>query len=210
MIGIVFATRSEADPLLDMIGASVNAVRPFDIFTACGTASRSIKILISGMGKVAAAAAASHLILAHQATTLISAGICGRLTGEAAVGDCFRIAEAIEGDSERLGRRLPAVACDPSWFRQLPAKRLVTCDRPVFDPHRRADLGRLGELVDMEGAAIARVAGLYGIPCAMLKGVSDGAGAGGRQDLATNLGRVSARIAHVLTDGLTRIFTNGS
>jgi adenosylhomocysteine nucleosidase len=109
----------------------------------------------------------------------------------------------VEGDSQRLGEPEPAVVCDAGWFCGLPVRRLVTCDRPVFDARRRAELSLQGDLIDMEGAAVARVAGLYGIPCAMLKGVSDSADTTGRQAIASNIDRVSARIAQTLMDGLT-------
>lgn len=202
MIGILFATRREADPFLLETAATPAAGAPFAIFRATAATAMPLAVCISGMGKVAAAAATSHLVLALNSVVVISAGICGQLTASASVGDCFRIAAAMEGDSDRFGRPEPAVACDDTWFADRPAKRLVTCDRPVFDPGRRAALAEHGDLVDMEGAAVARVARLYDIPCAMLKGVSDDAGATGRQDIAHSIDRVSARIARHLIDEL--------
>jgi nucleoside phosphorylase len=61
--------------------------------------------------------------------------------------------------------------------------------------HARNRLAGVGELVDMEGAAVARVAMLYGVACAMVKGISDAADETGRQELARNIDRVSGRIA---------------
>lgn len=207
MIGVLFATRREADPFIRMTGAAADGSGPFDVLIADGPSGLPLTIALSGMGKVAGAAAAGHLILARKVSVLINAGICGRLTraAAAAVGDCFRINSAVEGDSERFGKQESAIPCDGRFFRHLPQAGLVTCDRPVFEADRRMALARLGDLIDMEGAAIARVAGLYDIPCAMLKGVSDGAGETGRQDLARNIDRVSVRVAGTLIDGLTRI-----
>jgi nucleoside phosphorylase len=211
MIGILFATRREAEPFIDLAAARFHGNGPFDTFCADDAWTVPVVIAVSGMGKVAAAAATSHLVLARRAGVLINAGICGRLTDDgAAVGDCFRIAAAVEGDCERFGEPEPAVACDGGWFRGLPVRRLVTCDRPVFDARRRAELSVRGDLIDMEGAAVSRVAGLYGIPCAMLKGVSDSADTTGRQAIASNIGRVSARIARTLMDELTATYRMNS
>lgn len=207
MIGIVFATRREADPFLGQTGAVPIAARPFEGFRIDDIATLPVIVMVGGMGKVAATMASSHLVLAHKAAVLINAGLCGRLTGDqsASVGDCFRIRTAVEGDCDRFGRPEPAVSCDTRWFAALAAARLVTCDRPVFDARQRAELALVADLVDMEGAAVARVAALYGIPCAMLKGVSDGANETGRQDLARNIDRVSVRIGEALIDGLRTI-----
>ena len=205
MIGLLFATRSEAEPFLAMSGAKPLDQRPFERFHLAAGTLRPGVVLVSGMGKVAAATAATCLVRDHGATMLISAGLCGRLAdgGAGAVGDVVRISGVVEGDSDRFGRRPPAVACDPQWFGDLPAVRLVTCDRPVFGGERRTRLAVLGDVADMEGAAVARVADLFGLPCAMLKGISDGADEAGRGSLARHIDAVSAAIAAVLISALT-------
>jgi nucleoside phosphorylase len=59
----------------------------------------------------------------------------------------------------------------------------------------------------MEGAAVARVAQRYRIPCAMLKGISDHANETGRKDVARCIDTVAARIANALVDELALITT---
>jgi adenosylhomocysteine nucleosidase len=200
MLGIVYATRREADPFLAQIDAECVASRPFLLFRGRAAGLRPLITVISGMGKVAAAMAAMHLVLDRRVSILFNAGLCGRLGTDAALaaGDLLRVTRAVEGDCDRFGRGEAPVDCDRRWFDGLKAARLVTCDKPVFDRAWRARLAQSGDLADMEGAAVARVARLYGIPCAMLKGISDGADESGRQELAANIDRVSARIAEVL------------
>jgi adenosylhomocysteine nucleosidase len=200
MVGIVYATRREADPFLGRIDAESLTSRPFLLFRGRAAGMRPCIAVISGMGKVAAAMAAVHLVLDRRVSFLINAGLCGRLSVNQRwdVGDLLRIGSAVEGDCDRFGRGEAPVDCDRRWFGRLNAARLVTCDRPVFDPAWRAHLAESGELADMEGAAVARVAGLYGIPCAMVKGISDAADESGRRELADNIDRVSARIADAL------------
>jgi nucleoside phosphorylase len=204
MIGIVFATQREAHPCLSRSAVEALAQRPFPLFRISLGASTSCLVIISGMGKVAAAMAAMYLVLERRVSTLISAGLCGRLSLDCpwAVGDLFRITHAVEGDCDRFGRNEAQATCDLEWFHQLLSARLVTCDRPVFDLERRTRLAALGDLADMEGAAVARVAGCFGISCAMVKGISDTADGKGRQNVADNLDWVSTRIAAALMDEL--------
>jgi adenosylhomocysteine nucleosidase len=202
MVGIVFATQREAKPLLDRSSAVGLTQRPFPLYRTKPGRSMSCLVIISNMGKVAAALAASLLVMRWQVKMLISAGLCGRLTPvhDWQVGELFRITHAVEGDCDRMGKPEVPVACDGKWFRQLPKARLVTCDRPVFDVCLRAELAALEDLADMEGAAVARAASCLGIPCAMIKGISDTADANGPQAVADNIDRVSSRIASALVN----------
>jgi nucleoside phosphorylase len=211
MVGIVYATRREAAALLSQTSAVLLAAHPFQTFRADGAGRPPCLVAVSGMGKVAAAAAASHLVLAHRVSMLVNAGLCGRLTADHcwSVGDLLRIRSAVEGDCDRFGRPEPPVACDTRWFRRLAPARLVTCDRPVFDAEQRSRLAALGELADMEGAAVARVAGLYGLACAMVKGISDVADQTGRTELARNIDWVSERIANALVSELSTHLIQG-
>jgi nucleoside phosphorylase len=206
MVGIVFATRREAEPFLARAAALTLADRPLVLFHGTSAHSRPWIAVISGMGKVAAAMAATQLVLVHRVSTLISAGLCGRLTRDRrwAVADLLRISAAVEGDRGRVGAEAPPSACDPRWFQHLEPARLVTCDRPVFKADYRDRMARSGELVDMEGAAVARVADRYGVGWAMIKGISDDADETGRRDLARNIARVSMDIADALVDELSR------
>lgn len=210
MVGIVFATRPEADPFLSQAAAERLGTQPLLLFQTTADGHRPCIAVISGMGKVAATLAATHLVLVHRVAVLINAGLCGRLTMDNRwpVGDLLRISTAVEGDCDRFGQAEPAVACDSAWFSGLKPARLVTCDRPVFDAARRTQLAGIGEIADMEGAAVARVARFYGIPCAMVKGISDVADETGRQDVVRHIDWVSGRIADALIRELAKNTTD--
>jgi nucleoside phosphorylase len=209
MLGIVFATRREAQPFLSMSMAKQRTERPLPLLQPTIASRMDSIVVISGMGKVAATLAAAHLVVAYRVSALLNAGLCGRLTGNdgLAIGDLLRISSAVEGDCDRFGLSEPAVVCDNRWFKAFRAARLVTCDRPVFDRERRVRLASIAELADMEGAAVARVAQRYRIPCAMLKGISDHANETGRKDVARCIDTVAARIANALVDELALITT---
>jgi adenosylhomocysteine nucleosidase len=200
MVGIVYATRREAAPLLARMNADALSVKPFETIHLHANDDVSAMLTISGMGKVAAAMAAAHLILVHQVSALINPGLCGSLTTahDWGVGDVLRIDAAVEGDCDRFGQGETPVASDAHWFQELPVAHLVTCDKPVFDRQWRDQLADLGDVADMEGAAVARVAHRYGIPCALIKGISDGADEAGRRDVARHMQQVSERIADII------------
>jgi adenosylhomocysteine nucleosidase len=151
------------------------------------------------MGKVAAALATQWMITECRPSRLVHAGICGALGDPATIrpGTVFRVTWASEGFP---GPGIPSDGwkCALDLWRNLPAAALVTVEQPVFDDGLRVELRRFGELVDMEGAIVARVAGLYGLPCSILKGVTDFASAGERPMLQYRLPAVSAAIAHCL------------
>jgi len=204
MVGIVFATREEAEPFLRLASAVVVDVSPVPLYRVSTAIHPDGIAAVSGMGKVAAAMAAVHLVLQQRVNMLVNAGLCGCLTREKnwRVGDLLRVDSAVEGDCDRFGQPETAVGCSAGWFCDLAAARLATCDRPVFASAQRQELAAVADLADMEGAAVARVADRYGIPCALLKGISDCADPTGRQDIARHISSVSEKIARKLVGEL--------
>ena len=146
-------------------------------------------VAVSGMGKVSAALAVQMLIRERHCRRILNAGICGALVDrhDLAPGNVFRISAVSEGQP---GPGTPSVAalCSGDLWQELSQARLVTVEQPVFDPNVRRRLAVWGELVDMEGAVIARVAHLYGVPWDMIKGITDMAGHGGRAHLSRQSG----------------------
>ncbi len=201
MIGVIFATHKEAEPFLALTGQR----RPCNGCPAAWGDSRSESIftMISGMGPASARAAAHSAIETHGAQRLVNAGICGALRSDPPwlPGAVFTVSRARTIGSRALTPSR-AVACDCKAWHQLPSAELVTTPTPLFDTERRKHLARWGALVDMEGAAIAAVSSAAGLPCTLIKGITDLASEGGRADLHRRLARVSRRIAEVLADGL--------
>lgn len=199
MLGIVFATLMEASPFLKQ-SAAVQINHKKLLFISPKGKRPLFTVMISGMGKVAAALAAQELILNHNADLLINAGICGALKKGRAYGPeaVFRIDSAVEGDCDRFGHPASPVFCEAGLFSHMPGARLVTNDRPVFDRQEKRKLSEKGELVDMEGAAVARAAERHRIKWSMIKGISDLADDKGKESLQKNLVIVSEKLAKVL------------
>lgn len=144
-------------------------------------------LVVSGVGKVNAAAAAQKAIDAG-ATEIINCGVAGGLDPKMEIGEIFEISQALEYDFDltilngtRLGthneRSTPYFDCEkPGIFS---ARILATGDRFTNDEKDVTDPLSLGATIkDMEGAAIAHVCELNGVKCRILKAISDVHGKG--------------------------------
>ncbi len=202
MTGLIFATKIEAGPFLSLSRTVLIEKAPIPIYQV--ESMPWLHVAVSGMGKVAAAAACQLLIRELKCAEIVNAGAAGALVSgrRYAPGSLFCITSAVEGDHELLGKHPKSLLSDGRTDWDLPPARLVTCDIPVFDSGRRKGLAEKGDLVDMEGAAIARVAAMFDTPWTMIKGVSDDAGPADRDVLIGNLKMVSQKIGDYLHEHL--------
>lgn len=204
MIGLIFATMAEAGPFLSLSHAVQIEDQPFRVFQV--PANPDLLVTVSGMGKVASALACQTLIREFMVDEIVNAGVCGSLNTDAgfSIGAVFCVATAAEGDHEVFGEAPQPIISDGKidWDRR--AARLVTCDRPVFNDDLRQALSESAELVDMEGAAIARTAAMYQTPWTMLKGVTDAAGPMDSAAVSDNLIEVSEKVGRLLWEKLRR------
>ena len=94
----------------------------------------------------------------------------------------------IEGDEEAQKRLYPLFALTTTEHPELKRGVLVTGDQFVNSGSVRESLqAKGGQLVDMEGAALAKVAHHYQIPLIALKVISDHADESAGDDFETNL-----------------------
>lgn len=198
MIGLIFATQIEADPFLEWSQAVCVNETPLAVYQV--PSNPRLIVTISGMGKVAAAVACHSQITELKVDEIVNAGVCGTLQcgGHYAPGKLYCVTSAAEGDHAIPDQPSQPLMSDGRIDWDLPAARLVTCDRPVFDVEKREALSLSGDLVDMEGAAIARVAAMYDVPWSMVKGITDAAGPNDRTELKRNLTQVSEKVCRVL------------
>ncbi|MCF7848160.1 MAG: putative 4-hydroxybenzoate polyprenyltransferase [Kiritimatiellales bacterium] len=183
MIGILFATMEEARPFLSRGLAVQLSEKPFHVYQL----ENSAVVIISGMGRTVARKAAGELI-EKGATSIINAGVCGALVDDVERGTVFCVSSAINADEASS-----LVAFERKDL--FPSKRLVTVDRPVFQPDRKKTLSEFGELVDMEGHAVAEVCAERNVPCIMLKGVTDFGDHNGKEDIQRHIAPVSGKVA---------------
>jgi nucleoside phosphorylase len=191
VIGILFATEVEAAPFI----AEMQRRCPGSATDTDPTRFRHrdtvLAVEIIGMGKAPAETGTRKFIDRLHPERIVNAGIAGALVDTLRIGQIYCVSAATDWP-EATDR---PIACDTAPFDDLEAVRLVTCNAPVFDDALRRTLSSFGELVDMEGAATARVCEESGIPCAALKCVSDFAAKGDRQTLHRNLRSAASALA---------------
>ncbi len=130
-----------------------------------------LPVLVTGAGKVRAAAATAMAIANQRPSEVMNLGTAGALTD--GLSGIHVIGRAIQHDFdgeaifELTGEHFGA----PLELGDGPA--LATGDRFVADPQLRERLAKLADLVDMEGYAVAAVAQSVGIPVRLVKIVSD-------------------------------------
>ena len=183
MIGVLFATQMEAQPFLDR-----------------GVPEGVIVEISEEMGLEAARIATEKLVKEHGCTTIINAGVCGALNNRLERGAVYRVSMvSIEELKAAVNVGIG-----------IGLKRLVSVEEPVFDPQRKKELSKFGELVDMEGYAIARVCEEFEIPCIMLKGVTDFGDVNGKDDIQKHIAPVSETGADAIFQCLEKPESNDS
>ena len=170
MLGILFATQMEAQPFLDR-----------------GVPEGIVVEISEAMG-LEAARIASEQLVAQGCTTIINAGVCGALSNQLKRGAVYRVS-TVSTD---------ALNATVNVGGGTGLKRLVSVEQPVFDPQRKKALSKYGELVDMEGYAVARVCEAHEISCILIKGVTDFGDGKGKEDIRTHITPVSEAVAEAL------------
>ncbi len=136
-----------------------------------------VDVVLTGIGKVSAAVAVSTAIAARRPSFVLNVGTAGALH-DGMVG-AHVVGRVIEHDVDHaflgalIGEPVSGeVVLDPSE-----PTTLATGDAFVADDEVRAALAARAHLVDMEGYAVARACEAAGVPCRMVKVVSDTASA---------------------------------
>lgn len=145
-------------------------------------------IVVSGVGKSNAAAAAQLAIQETGTKKIFNLGVSGGLDPAMKVGDIYEVADAVQYDFDLVQingtetgtlneRDTPFIPCKTEG--RLAAKTLATGDRFNDSADDSALLKKLGaSLRDMEGAAIAHVCETAGVEFVSYKCISDVEGSG--------------------------------
>ncbi len=217
---ILFATHTEAAPLIDALAAT--PTKQDNRFTA-HLDGQPLLIQITGMGPEAVSNTLENLFTDYPIDQVINAGIAGALHDSLQIGEVHEIEQTTllkepcgSGDPAAMGLA-PALPYSIAARSPLPqeidwipvahegnAKRLLSVTAPLFDAEQRQRLARIADLVDMEGATVAAFCRERNIPCTLFKGVSDFAASGEHRSLHDNLVSVSQRVRDRLLTHLSR------
>jgi nucleoside phosphorylase len=167
MKGLIMATRMEAQPFIEGLTKEPVEEKPFPLYRGGGYV-----LIISGIGKVNAAVATAMLAVKYDIRQIFNLGAAGALASGRNVGDILHISGVYEHDRPSLlGKSLNEIPCD--ILEGHDRAKLATGDVPVTDPGGRSRLSRLADLVDMEGAAVARTCRMLGAEYFLFKIVTD-------------------------------------
>jgi adenosylhomocysteine nucleosidase len=132
-----------------------------------------VRVVLTGPGKVAAATSIAAAIAEERPSMVLNVGTAGALRPQHE--GVYRIGRVIEHDLDHLAIEVLTGSRFPNSIDLDPGSDIVLATGDVFvqDDDVRTRLAEHAHLVDMEGYAVARACLTFGVPCTMLKVVSD-------------------------------------
>jgi len=196
-IGLIGAMKEEVDLLLQQMDKERTIVRAGIDFAEGRIFGRRAVVVKSGVGKVNAAVCTQILIDAFAVDAIIFTGVAGALDPTLDIGDIVVSLDAMHHDMDATALGFPrgtipfhpasVFAADPALVRialesgrELYRERIVTGrvlsgDQFVADREtvRRLHEELQGTCTEMEGAAVAQVCAMNGIPFVVVRSMSD-------------------------------------
>jgi adenosylhomocysteine nucleosidase len=222
MIGIIGPMQEE---LRVFYAKTPGLVRHADERFHCTSArwgDRKVVFLQCGVGKVNAAAATQHLLHAYPVTCIILQGVAGGVNPALKSGDTVLADSHVHHDMDATALgfargQIPftsmcSFASDPFLLQRTQEAcvnlriphtvgRIVSGDRFVAngDDVRALHHDFDAQAVDMEGAAVAQVCAIHGIPFLSVKTISDSADDAAAKDFASFMQRSSEQLFTLLS-----------
>lgn len=209
-VGMVVAI--EVDAVLDRYGKAVREEKLAGVtFMEYRTEYGTLYVAHSGPGEIAAAAATALLIGHYGAELIINFGVVGGLTPDMALAKTAVVEGVVHYDfdahqidwgepgqypdfPDRLVPTSPELVAKALEIQpELKAVVCASADKFVDEPDKKRflNLSFCAHICDMETAGIVITAARAGVPCLIIKTVSDGV-EGGAAEFEKELGRASA------------------
>ena len=204
-IGMIVAV--EIQSVLDKFGGKLTRREDIKAFQVLECALENCHLIIvnSGVGEIAASAAAQFLISAFGVDMIVNFGVVGGLTPEMKKTKVCIVEKVVHYeidtaaiDDIEVGRYLeypdvylPATAeLVAKAVAKNPELKPVICasgDKFIAEPERKRELNRLygADICEMEAAGIVLTCNRNAVPCMLIKIVSDSIEGGGEEYLAT-------------------------
>ena len=225
IIGIMGAMPEEVDQLCALLdGVSLEPYAGVEYHQGY-LGERRVVVCCGGMGKANAAATAQVLITKFGVGRIVFSGVAGNMSSEIGIGDVVVGRRVVyhdaqddmlvqsapftaeyEGDPELVEAALRA--CRAVGVRAV-AGTIATGDQFVGDSAtKRAIQQRVRpDCVEMEGAAVSQIAAKNGVPCVILRAMSDNADEAGYEVLVVKdfsiseyVATATAIVAHMLKE----------
>ena len=213
VIGIMGAMPDEVDQLCDRL-TDVKVEEYGGVSYHCGSlAGRQLVVCCAGMGKANAAATTQVLITKYGAGQIIFSGIAGNMTSKIGIGDVVIGGTVLYHDAQldmicqnppylKEYHGDPALiaaaeaACQEAGVRYITGK-IATGDLFIGDSESKAAIAaKCGpDCVEMEGAAVSQIAAKNGVPCVILRAMSDNADEAGHEVLVVKKFSIAEYVA---------------
>lgn len=223
MIGLIGAMEQEVAHLRGCLtGAVTRTVCGID-YTQGSLAGQDVVLARAGVGKVNAATTCQTMILLFRPDAVVNTGVAGAIGDSLTVGDAVVADALVEHDMDTTpvgdppglvtvgGRNLIEIPTDPVVTARLSAAAraegvhavtgvIASGDQFVATPQQKARIRDLfGALAcEMEGAAIAHVCAAAGVPCGVLRVLSDSADGSASVDYPTFVAGAAQKSAAVI------------
>ena len=176
-------------------------------------AGKQVVVCCAGMGKANAAATTQVLITKFGAEKIIFSGIAGNMTSKIGIGDVVigktvlyhdaqldmicqnpPFLKEYTGDPELIAAA--EAACAEAGVKALVGK-IATGDLFVGDSETKAAIEAkcAPDCVEMEGAAVSQIAAKNGVPCVILRAMSDNADEDGHEVLVVKKFSIAEYVA---------------
>ncbi|MDQ1250057.1 MAG: adenosylhomocysteine nucleosidase [Actinomycetota bacterium] len=158
-----------------------------------------LPILVTGLGKVNAAASLAVALAGARPSLVVNLGTAGALRPDLIGPHEVTHVRQHDLDSaaiERLTGIWPGGDLTTDAPEGTPPTGLSTGDSFVADPDHAAALAEVSSLVDMEGYSVARVAAAFELPVRLIKTVSDGANEDAVRDWQSTVAACAAELGN--------------
>ena len=221
-IGLIGAMDVEIERLADLLTDREDERIGLDVFMRGRLFGHEAVLAVCGAGKVNAALCAQTMITRWRPAWILNLGVAGAAAPGVTIGDLVLATGAVQHDMDT------SPIGDPPGYISKVGKVILPCDEGLLRMLRRAaetirgvrihegiiatgdqfvnsgDMrGRIRErfgavAVEMEGAAVAQACCIHGVPCGILRAVSDSADGEGGMDYSVFRDAAAARSQEVV------------
>ena len=225
MIGLIGAMAIEVEALMDKLTDRQETTVGMDTFVSGKLFGQEAVLAVCGPGKINAALCAQSMILRFHPEWVLNLGVAGAGEAEVSIGDMVIATAAVQHDvdtspiGDPVGMvskiNLIEIPCDAALrerlsraARTLPDVRvhegiIATGDQFINRGEVRSNIPERfhAMAVEMEGGAVAQACYMHGVPCGVLRSISDQANGESEMDYPT-FARMAAEHSQLVVERL--------
>ncbi len=227
MIGLIGAMSVEVEALMARLDDRMEKKIGMDVFVSGRLFGQDAVLAVCGPGKINAALCTQSMILHYQPEWVLNLGVAGAGESRVSIGDMVVATAAVQHDvdtspiGDPVGMvskiNLVEIPCDAALRARLvqAASRvagvtvhegvIATGDQFIHSGETRSRINGLfhARAVEMEGGAVAQACYMHGVPCGVLRSISDQADGHSDMDYPTFVTLAAAHSQQVVENLLS-------